>query len=33
MVDSGGWEQERAKKWCLVVFFGWVVMGSGGSDG
>ena len=30
MVGSGGWEREMAVKWCLVVFFGWVVLGSGG---
>ena len=30
MVGSGGWEQEMAEKWCLVVFFGWVVVGSDG---
>ena len=28
-MGSGGWEREMAEKWCLVVFFGWVVMGSG----
>ena len=30
MVGSGGWEREMAEKWCLVVFFDWVVVGSGG---
>ena len=30
MVGSGGWEREMAGQWCLVVFFGWVVVGSGG---
>ena len=29
MVGSGGWEREMAEKWCLVVFFGWVVVASG----
>ena len=28
MVGSGGWEREMAEKWCLVVFIGWVVVGS-----
>ena len=30
MVGSGGWEREMAEKWCLVVFFDWVVVGSDG---
>ena len=29
-VGSGGWKEEMAEKWCLVVFFGWVVVGSDG---
>ena len=30
MVVIGNWEQEMAEKWCLLVFFGWVVVGSDG---
>ena len=30
VVGSGGWKQEMAEKWCLVVFFVWVVAGSDG---
>ena len=30
MVGSGEWKQKLAEKWCLAVFFGWVVMGSDG---
>ena len=30
MVGSGGWEREMAEKWCLVVFFGLVVVDSDG---
>ena len=30
MVGRSGWEGKMAKKWCLVVFFGLVVVGSGG---
>ena len=30
MVGSGGWDWEMVEKWCSVVFFGWVVMGSDG---
>ena len=30
MVDSGRWEYEMAEWWCSVVFFVWIVVGSGG---
>ena len=29
-MGSGGWEREMAEKWCLVAFFGWVVVASDG---
>ena len=28
VLGSGGWEWEMVGKWCLIVFFGWVVVGS-----
>ena len=33
MVGSGGWEREMAEKWCLVLFFRWIVVGSDGCSG
>ena len=33
MVGSGEWKQILAEKWCLVVFFSLVVVGSCGRSG